>query len=66
MGSSVYEDLEVAEHRQKGPSVWDSATELPRILLEVTSLAYSWPILAGAPRGDGHAVMVLPGFTAGV
>jgi pimeloyl-ACP methyl ester carboxylesterase len=65
VGSSVYEDLEVAQHRQKGPSVWDSATELPRILLEVTSLAYSWPILAGAPRGDGHAVMVLPGFTAG-
>jgi pimeloyl-ACP methyl ester carboxylesterase len=61
----VYEELEVAAHRQKGPSVWDSATELPRIFLELTSLAYTWPILASAPRGDGHPVMVLPGFTAG-
>ncbi len=61
----MYEEVEVVEHRQKGPSVWDSATELPRILLEVTSLAYSWPLLTSAPRGDGHPILVLPGFTAG-
>jgi len=61
----VYEELDVLQHRQKGPSVWDSATELPRILLELTSLVYSWPLLVNAPRGDGHPVMVLPGFTAG-
>jgi len=65
VGSSVYEELEVSQHRQKGPSVWDSATELPRILLEVTTLAYSWPLLTSAPRGDGHPVMVLPGFLGG-
>ena len=64
MGSSVSEEPDVVPHQRK-PALWDSATELPRILLEVTSLAYSWPFLAGAPRGDGHPVMVLPGFTAG-
>ena len=41
------EQLEVVPHRQRKPALWDSATELPRILLEVTSLAYSWPFLAG-------------------
>jgi len=61
----VYEDLEIVQHHQKGPSIWDSVTELPRIVLEATSLAYSWPMLAGAPCGDGHPVMVIPGFTAG-
>ena len=33
--------------------------------MEMTSLAYLWPMLASEPRGDGHPVMVLPGFTAG-
>jgi pimeloyl-ACP methyl ester carboxylesterase len=31
----------------------------------MSSLAYSWPLLASAPRGDGHTVLTLPGFTAG-
>lgn len=31
----------------------------------MTSLAYAWPWLGSAPRGDGHGVLVLPGFTAG-
>jgi len=49
----------------RGPSTWDTATELPRVLLEMTSLTYSWPLLNTSPRGDGHSVLVLPGFTAG-
>ena len=61
----MYETLEVPSQTANSPSFWDSATELPRVLVEMTSLTYSWPLLAGSPRGDGHTVMVLPGFTAG-
>ena len=40
------------------------ATELPRAFGELgASLAMS-PLLARAPRGDGHAVVVLPGLAA--
>jgi pimeloyl-ACP methyl ester carboxylesterase len=39
-------------------------TELPRAVSELgTSFAVA-PLLARAPRGDGHAVVVLPGFGA--
>jgi len=38
---------------------------LPRVLAELSALIYSWPLLGSAPRGDGHPVLVLPGFTAG-
>ncbi len=61
----MYEALEAPEATASGPSLLDSATELPRVLLEMSALAYSWPWLASARRGDGHTVMVLPGFTAG-
>jgi pimeloyl-ACP methyl ester carboxylesterase len=61
----VYEALDVPEREHGAPSLWDSATELPRVMLEIASLGYSLPWLATAPRGDGHAVLVLPGFTAG-
>lgn len=61
----MYETLEVPEAAPSGPRFLDSATELPRVILEMSSLVYSWPLLAGASRGDGHTVMTLPGFTAG-
>jgi pimeloyl-ACP methyl ester carboxylesterase len=62
----VYEPLDVPERGTTvGPSFWDSAAELPRVWLEMSSLTYLWPLLATVPRGDGHTVMVLPGFTAG-
>ena len=53
----MYETLELPEREQEanGPSFWDSAAELPRVVLEMTSLTYSIPWLASAPRGDGHA-----------
>jgi pimeloyl-ACP methyl ester carboxylesterase len=38
-------------------------TELPRALAELGSLPWASPLLATAPRGDGHPVLVLPGFT---
>lgn len=33
-----------------------------RMMMEASALGLSWPLLATAPRGDGHPVMVLPGF----
>lgn len=61
----VYQEVDVAKHRGRSPNALHSATELPRVLLEMTSLAYSWPLLGNAPRGDRHPVLTLPGFTAG-
>ena len=40
------------------------ALELPRTVLEMGSLAASAPYLQFVERGDGHPVIVLPGFTA--
>ena len=40
------------------------ALEIPRAGLDVASAAASWPLLRGAPRGDGHPVLVLPGWGA--
>lgn len=45
------------------PSAWLLALEL-RALWEFGALLPSWPLLARAPRGDGHAVMVFPGLSA--
>jgi hypothetical protein len=35
-----------------------------RALLEMALLPTSWPLLMQAPRGDGHPVLLLPGFMA--
>lgn len=44
------------------PSALLALTELPRALAELGSLPLAAPLLASAPRGDGHSVLVLPGF----
>lgn len=44
------------------PSVALALAELPRASLEMSSLLLSAPILARAPRGDSHEVIVSPGF----
>jgi pimeloyl-ACP methyl ester carboxylesterase len=41
------------------------ASEPPRAALDLAALAAVWPVLATARRGDGHPVMVLPGWLAG-
>ena len=47
----------------KPPSALLALTELPRAIAEWSSLAVSLgTLLATAPRGDGHPVLVLPGF----
>jgi pimeloyl-ACP methyl ester carboxylesterase len=49
----------------KAPSPWLALTELPRALAELSSLPFAAGVLNGAPRGDGHPVLVLPGFATG-
>lgn len=46
------------------PSTLLGLLELPRAIAELGSLPLAAPVLANAPRGDGHPVMVLPGFVA--
>ena len=46
----------------KPPSALLALTELPRALWELGTLPWTMPLLATAPGGDGHPVMVLPGF----
>ena len=47
----------------KPPSALLALTELPRAIAEWGSLAVSMgALIATAPRGDGHPVLVLPGF----
>ena len=45
------------------PSLWQSLLEV-RALAEAMSLLPAWPLLKMAPSGDGHPVLVLPGFFA--
>lgn len=47
----------------KPPSALLAFTELPRAMIEFGSLPWAAPLLASAPKGDGHPVLVLPGFT---
>lgn len=41
-----------------------SLLEAPRAVAEATTLGPALPLLLRAPRGDGHPVLVLPGFMA--
>jgi pimeloyl-ACP methyl ester carboxylesterase len=51
-----------APPRRPSP-IW-LAAEWPRSVAEYGSLVLAQPLLAQAPRGDGHHVLVLPGLTA--
>ena len=44
------------------PSLFLALTEPVRALMELGSIPMAAPLLASAPRGDGHPVLVLPGF----
>ncbi len=51
-------------HPHRGqPHPLHSLTEW-RALLELATLPWAWPALQFAPRGDGHPVLLLPGFMA--
>jgi esterase/lipase len=54
----------VVRHSHTGkPRALHSIIE-PRALLEMALLPASLPLLLEAPRGDGHPVLLLPGFMA--
>lgn len=56
--------ISVSRHSHVGPPrLLDSLLE-PRALLEAALLPASLPMLMQAPRGDGHPVLLLPGFLA--
>lgn len=44
------------------PSRWLALTELPRALFELGALPLAAPALMSVKRGDGHPVLILPGF----
>ena len=52
-------------HPHQGRPSWFSSFLEWRAPFEVFSLAYTWPWLACAPDGDGHPVLLLPGFMGG-
>ena len=55
----------VVRHPHLGsPSVWSSLLET-RIFMEMALLPASLPLLMEAPQGDGHPVVLVPGFMAG-
>ena len=39
--------------------------EAPRVAMEAASLMLGAPWLTQLPKGDGHAVMIIPGFLGG-
>ena len=49
-------------HYLPPPPAWLALTEAQRVVLEALSLTAVRRLLAELPRGDGHPVMVLPGF----
>lgn len=52
--------------RVRGPALFNSLFEFPRVMFEAALLGVSWSALQSqAPKGDGHPVMVLPGFMGG-
>ncbi len=48
----------------KPPSLLLALAELPRALVETGSVPWAAPFLLQAPKGDGHPVLLLPGFMA--
>lgn len=54
--------MTTAAHAIAPPSALLALTELPRAVAEFSTLGMASPLLASAKRGDGHPVMVLPGF----
>ena len=54
--------MNAAVHHYDPPSPWLSMLEPARAALEMSTLPLAAVPLGCAPRGDGHPVMVLPGF----
>jgi len=50
--------------RAEAPPLWCYLTEPTRAVVDYGRMAGARPVLDGAPRGDGHPVLVLPGLLA--
>jgi pimeloyl-ACP methyl ester carboxylesterase len=51
-------------HLHEGePHLWHQLAEW-RAVIELAALPWAWPCLMQAPQGDGHPVLLLPGFMA--
>src|SRR5580693_5047981 len=57
-------DREPVSRPAVGPALRLYLTEPARGLVDLASLPLAAPLLAIAPRGDGHGVLVLPGLLA--
>jgi len=55
----------VTRHPHSGPPHRVHSLLEWRALLEMASLPLTWPLLTQTPRGDGHPVLLVPGFMAG-
>jgi pimeloyl-ACP methyl ester carboxylesterase len=49
----------------RNPALALLASEVPQAGLDLAALLGTWPVLWAARRGDGHPVLVLPGWLAG-
>ena len=56
--------MSTAATAHRPPSDWHAFTEAPRAVFEFASFLALRPMLSFLPRGDGHPVLVLPGFLA--
>lgn len=54
----------IERHQHAGPPGWVDSLLEARALLELASLPATMPLLWEAPRGDGHPVLLVPGFMA--
>ena len=50
------------KHPHQGKPSWLSSMLEVRAFFEMASLPYALPLLMHAPQGDGHPVLLLPGF----
>jgi|TARA_B110000211_G_scaffold233126_1_gene298478 pimeloyl-ACP methyl ester carboxylesterase len=60
----LYESLNMKAQRARSPALLNTISELPRTLMEIGALSMSMPLLRRLPAGDGHPVMLIPGFMA--
>lgn len=58
------EDFVTQAKRLKAPNLFLAMTEPSRALFEASTLPWGMAALSRVPKGDGHPVLVIPGFTA--
>lgn len=64
MNAITAEALESQVHPAKSPNRFLRYTEPTRGFFDLTSFYAMRPLLSNLPKGDGHGVLVLPGFMA--